>query len=190
MENKRERHDAIARRVCGCTGCALHRSRKNTVPGEGNLNARLMLIGEGPGAQEDEQGRPFVGKAGALLELMLDSIGLTRDAVYIANVVKCRPPNNRVPGEDEAAACLPYLWEQIELIDPKFLLLLGSTALRFVLDPKLRITASRGKWFVLSGRPVIATFHPAALLRDPSKKVDVFKDLLAVDRKLKGLDQT
>ena len=146
-----------------------------------------MIIGEGPGAQEDAQGRPFVGRAGKLLEQMLDSIGLDRKTVFIANVVKCRPPKNRAPRPEEAAACLPYLREQIELIDPDIILLVGATALNHVLDKSLRITKTRGKWFELSGRPLIATFHPAALLRDPNKKVDTFKDMLAIDRAFKGV---
>ncbi len=185
---KQQQHDQLVADIAACTKCALREGRTNAVPGEGSLNARLMVIGEGPGAQEDEQGRPFVGRAGTLLEQMLDSIQLKRDAVYIANVVKCRPPQNRAPKEEEAQACLPYLFAQIELINPELILLLGATALNFVLDPKLRITQSRGKWFELNGRPVIATFHPAALLRDPNRKVDSFRDMLAIDRRLKGLD--
>ncbi len=187
MPNKEERHSALVRDIQQCEGCVLYRERINPVPGEGSLSARLMLIGEGPGKQEDAQGRPFIGRAGLLLEQMLDSIGLDRNMVYIANVVKCRPPKNRAPKPDEAEACLKYLWEQIDLVDPDIILLLGATALNYVLDRNLRITKSRGKWFDLSGRPLIATFHPAALLRDPNKKVDTFKDMLAIDRRLKGL---
>ena len=184
---KEQRHEKIAEAIRACANCALREGRTNAVPGEGNLAARLMVIGEGPGAQEDEQGRPFVGRAGALLEQMLDSIALKREEVYIANVVKCRPPQNRAPKEDEAKACLAFLRAQIELISPEVILLLGATALNFVLDPSLRITQSRGKWFELNGIPVIATFHPAALLRDPSRKVDSFRDMLVIDRRLKGL---
>ncbi len=187
MPSKLERHEMLVHEIRHCTGCALHQGRTNAVPGEGNLSARLMIIGEGPGAQEDAQGRPFVGRAGLLLEQMLDCIGLSRGMVFISNVVKGRPPNNRAPNPEEAAACLHYLREQIELIDPEIILLLGATALNYVFDENLRITKSRGKWFTLSGRPLIATFHPAALLRDPQKKVDAFKDMLAIDRRLRGL---
>ena len=185
---KDQQQDQIIADIAACVKCVLREGRTNPVPGEGNLSARLMVIGEGPGAQEDEQGRPFVGRAGVLLEQMLDSIELKRDEVYIANVVKCRPPQNRAPKEDEAKACLPYLFAQIELVNPDIILLLGATALNFVLDSNLRITQSRGKWFELNGRPVIATFHPAALLRDPNRKVDSFRDMLTIDRRLKGLD--
>jgi DNA polymerase len=184
---KQQRHDSLIQRVSQCTRCGLCQGRTNAVPGEGNLNAKLLVIGEGPGAQEDLLGRPFVGRAGQLLDQMLDSIGIARETAYIANVVKCRPPQNRAPKEEEAQACLPYLWEQIEIIDPDVIALFGATALNFVLDPSLRITKSRGNWFVLGGRPLIATYHPAALLRDPSKKIDSFKDMLSIDRKLKGL---
>ncbi len=186
---KEQRHEELVLDIVACAKCALREGRTNAVPGEGNLQARLMIIGEGPGAQEDEKGRPFVGRAGTLLEQMLDCIAMTRQEVYIANVVKCRPPQNRAPREEEAQACLPYLRAQIELVNPEIILLLGATALNFVLDPNLRITQSRGKWFELNGRPAIATFHPAALLRDPSKKADSFRDMLAIDRRLKGLER-
>jgi uracil-DNA glycosylase family 4 len=188
MTEKFRRHAALVAQVQGCERCALCRERTNPVPGEGDLNARLMIIGEGPGAQEDAQGRPFVGRAGSLLEQMLDSIAMAREMVYIANVVKCRPPQNRAPKEDEVLACRAFLDEQIAIVDPEIVLLLGATALNAVISRDLRITKSRGQWFDLNGRPVIASFHPAALLRDPSRKVDAFFDMLTVDRRLKGID--
>lgn len=167
-----------------CEKCALSESRTHAVVGEGDVQARLMLIGEGPGAEEDKQGRPFVGAAGKLLDQMLDAIGLARENVYIANIVKCRPPQNRAPKPDETNACIGYLLRQIRLIQPDVMLLLGATALNAVLSKDLRITKDRGKWMKFEGRDVLATFHPAALLRDPSKKPLSFDDMLAVKIRL------
>lgn len=183
--DKETRYQAIVQEIAACEACGLNMGRTNPVPGEGDLYAKLMIIGEGPGANEDEQGRPFVGRAGKLLDQMLDAIALSRDRVFIANIVKCRPPQNRAPKEDETAMCLPFLLRQIELIDPKVILLMGATALNAYIDPKLRITKTRGQWLSRDGRPVMATFHPAALLRDPRKNPDAFRDMLAVDKKLK-----
>ncbi|MGE5507669.1 MAG: uracil-DNA glycosylase [Chitinophagales bacterium] len=170
--------------ISNCRKCALRSGATQTVPGEGNPEARLMLVGEGPGQQEDLTGRPFVGAAGQLLDRMLAAIGLSREAVFIANVVKCRPPGNRTPDDAEAAACLPYLRAQLELVNPEVVLLLGATATRALLGPELRITKVRGQWFTRDGRLYLPTFHPAALLRDPSKKREAWIDLQLVRDRL------
>ncbi len=180
-------YEELVSEIETCRRCRLCESRTNTVPGEGALDARLMVIGEGPGAEEDKQGRPFVGLAGRLLDNMLDSIGLERKQVYIANIVKCRPPKNRAPKEDEADACIGFLERQIEIINPDIILLLGATALNYYLSKELKITKARGVWYTRDGRDVIATFHPAALLRDPSKKPISFEDMLEIKKKLNGI---
>jgi DNA polymerase len=170
--------------IATCERCRLCQGRTQTVPGEGNPRARLLLIGEGPGREEDRLGRPFVGAAGQLLEKMLAAIGLTRDDVYIANVVKCRPPENRTPEADEIAACLPHLRAQTALIRPRVIVLLGATALRAVVGDSARITRDRGKWMERKGVWMMPTFHPAALLRDEGKKRPVWEDLKLVRDKL------
>lgn len=161
-----------------CARCGLRSGCSGVVFGEGNPEARLMLIGEGPGADEDRLGRPFVGKAGQLLDKILAAIGLERfKHVFIANVVKCRPPGNRAPRSNEAELCLPWLYRQIELIAPRIIVLLGSTALQNLIEPDARITSMRGKWLVSkSGIKIMPTYHPAALLRDTSKKRPVWED--------------
>ena len=160
-----------------CNKCKLCNNRNNVVIGTGLKTAAIMFIGEGPGADEDLKGVPFVGKAGKLMDKAFDGIGIKRDEVYIANVVKCRPPNNRNPEGDEEEACKEYLLSQINLVKPKIIVLLGSVALKNILGKEYGITASRGKWFEKDGIKVIPTFHPAALLRDESKKIDFWKDL-------------
>ena len=170
-----------------CQDCPLHEKRTHAVPGEGNRQADLMFIGEGPGRDEDEQGRPFVGKAGQLLDKMIAAIGLNRGDVYIANIVKCRPPKNRVPTEVEAGECLKYLRRQVYLIQPKIIVLLGSTALRFTVDKEARITRMRGNWIERKGIYMMPTYHPAALLRDPAKKYEAWEDLQKVQEKLMEL---
>jgi uracil-DNA glycosylase len=159
-----------------CQRCVLRKGCTQVVFGDGNPKARLMLVGEGPGADEDRLGIPFVGKAGQLLDRILEAASIKRHDIYIANVVKCRPPGNRQPQPQEVDSCLPYLREQIELINPEILVCLGALALRTLLDKKATITSSRGKWHQVDGRRMIATFHPAALLRDPGKKKDVWTD--------------
>ena len=149
--------------------CLLCRTRTRSVPGEGNRDADLMFIGEGPGHDEDLSGRPFVGRAGQLLDKMIEAIGQKRQDVYIANIVKCRPPGNRVPMEIEAEACLPYLRRQVYLVRPRIIVCLGATAGRYVIDRKVGITRIRGQWFERKGYWIMATYHPAALLRDPAK---------------------
>lgn len=171
----------LALDIQGCTRCGLGEGRNSIVFGDGNPQAELMLIGEGPGKDEDEQGLPFVGKAGQLLDRILGAINLTRQDAYIANVVKCRPPGNRVPTRVEVAACLPYLYRQIELVQPKIIVLLGSTALQNLIGSEARITKMRGQWLdTKSGIKIMPTFHPAAVLRDPGKRRPVWEDFQQV----------
>lgn len=167
-----------------CKKCRLCKNRNNVVFGTGNKNARLMFIGEGPGADEDIQGIPFVGKAGKLMNRAFEAIGLKREDVYIANIVKCRPPSNRNPEEDEANACLNYLRNQVILVKPQIIVLLGSVALKNILGKEYGITASRGKWVEKKGILYMPTWHPAALLRDETKKIDFIRDLQEVLIKL------
>ena len=166
-----------------CKKCRLCQNRNNVVFGTGNKNAKLMFIGEGPGADEDIQGEPFVGKAGKLMNMAFETIGLKREEVYIANIVKCRPPSNRNPEDDEAQACLNYLRNQVILVKPQIIVLLGSVALKNILGKEYGITASRGKWFEKKGISYMPTWHPAALLRDENKKIDFIKDLKEVMKK-------
>ena len=163
-----------------CRKCKLCQNRTNVVFGTGNKQADLMFIGEGPGADEDKQGIPFVGKAGRLMNMAFEAIGLKREEVYIANIVKCRPPGNRNPEDDEAIACLNYLRNQVILVKPKIVVLLGSVALKNILGKEYGITASRGKWVEKRGIWYMPTWHPAALLRDENKKIDFIMDLKEV----------
>lgn len=144
----------------------------------GNKNSKIMFIGEGPGADEDAQGEPFVGKAGQLMNKAFEYIGINRNEIYIANIVKCRPPNNRNPEDDEAEACLDYLRNQVLLVKPKIIVLLGSVALQNILGKEFKITASRGKWFNKKDIKYMPTWHPAALLRDENKKLEFIRDLM------------
>jgi len=163
-----------------CTKCDLCKSRTNVVIDTGNRNADIMFIGEGPGANEDLQGIPFVGEAGKLMDLAFQGVGLKREEVYIANIVKCRPPANRNPEKKEAEACKEYLESQIKLVKPKVIVLLGSVALKNIMGEEYGITSSRGKWIEKDGIMYFPTFHPAALLRDETKKIYFFKDLKEV----------
>jgi DNA polymerase len=172
---------AIAAEIAQCRRCGLCATRTNTVPGEGDHAAELMFVGEGPGADEDAQGRPFVGKAGELLTKMIEAMGFRREQVFIANVVKCRPPGNRVPEPDEIAACQPYLERQIAAVRPKVLCTLGNTPLRALMgDNTLGITRLRGQRLDWRGLPLIPTFHPAYLLRNPPAKKPCWDDLKVV----------
>ena len=173
--------------ISQCRSCRLCETRTHTVPGEGDPNAALMLIGEGPGEQEDLTGRPFVGPAGQLLDRILTAVGLLREQVYICNVVKCRPPHNRIPEADECQICMGYLRQQVALVRPKVILLLGATAAKAVLGPDIRITRDRGTWHLSRGVWILATFHPSALLRDETKKRPVWEDMQAVREKMKSL---
>ena len=172
----------------GCRLCPLCQTRHNLVFGVGNERAEVMLIGEGPGAQEAAPGRPFVGAAGQLLDKMLAAIGLAREQVYIANIVKCRPPQNRVPAPDEAQACLGHLRAQVALIRPQVIVCLGATSARYVIGEDCRITRDRGQWIERKGVWIMPTFHPAALLRDESKKRPAWEDFKAVRDKLAELE--
>ncbi|MDD7175540.1 MAG: uracil-DNA glycosylase [Clostridiales bacterium] len=175
---------ALTEAVGACEKCRLCQTRKHVVLGEGDPHAALMFIGEGPGQQEDETGRPFVGAAGQLLDRMLAAIGLTRAQVYICNIVKCRPPQNRVPEPDERAACLDYLRQQVALVRPKVIVCLGSTPTRALLGEDMRITRDRGTWQLRKGVWFMPTFHPAALLRDQDKKRPAWEDFKAIRAKL------
>lgn len=170
-----------------CSKCKLCSGRNNIVFGVGNKNADIMFIGEGPGADEDIQGEPFVGKAGQLMNKAFEALEIKREEVYIANIVKCRPPQNRNPEPDEAKACMDYLRNQVILIKPKIIVLLGSIALKNILGEEYGITNSRGKWIARKGIWYMPTFHPAALLRDESKKLDFWRDLKLVKEKIKEL---
>ncbi|MGA2316759.1 MAG: uracil-DNA glycosylase [Thermodesulfobacteriota bacterium] len=167
----------VRKELGDCKRCKLHRGRKTIVFGEGNEKATLMLIGEGPGYDEDVQGRPFVGKAGQLLTKILQSINLPREEVYIANIIKCRPPQNRNPEPDEIQSCHPFLMKQIRVIQPKIICALGTFSAQTLLKTETKITALRGKLFDLEGIKVIPTYHPAFLLRNPDKKREVWEDM-------------
>lgn len=180
--------DEIEAEVKKCTKCKLCERRKNTVFGTGNPSSKIMFIGEGPGADEDEAGIPFVGKAGKLMNQAFLGLGLNREDVYIANIVKCRPPNNRNPEKDEAMACIDYLRNQVILVKPKIIVLLGNVALKNILGEDYSITKARGKWIEKKGILYMPTFHPAALLRNENLKIDFWKDLKLVFEKLKNIN--
>lgn len=179
--------EAIQAAVAQCENCPLHAGRTHAVMGEGDPEAKLLFVGEGPGRQEDLQGRPFVGPAGQLLDRMLGAIGLIREKVYIANIVKCRPPGNRVPTPQEAQACLPFLRAQVHLLHPRIIVALGATAARYTIDEKIRITRDRGNWIQRKNVWMMATYHPAALLRDVSKKREAWEDLQKIQAKLEEI---
>lgn len=171
----------IADGVAACERCGLCRQRRNSVPGEGNPQPELLFIGEGPGADEDRQGRPFVGAAGQLLDKMIKAMGFEREEVFIANIVKCRPPGNRTPEEAEAASCLPWLEQQVSVLQPKIICTLGNTPLRALSgNQRAGITRQRGQPFQWQHIPVIPTFHPSYLLRNAEAKKPCWEDLQAV----------
>lgn len=176
--------DALRSAVSGCTRCALHQSRTQTVFGVGSVSADLMIVGEAPGAEEDRRGEPFVGRAGKLLDEMLLALGLTRDKVFIANILKCRPPNNRDPSPGEAAACRAYLDRQLALVDPLLVLAVGRIAAQQLLESDAPVGRLRGRSHTLagSGLPVVVTYHPAYLLRSPTQKAKAWQDLILARR--------
>lgn len=179
--------EALKTECAGCTACALCSTRKNVVFGVGNSEAEIMLIGEGPGEQEDIQGIPFVGPAGKLLDSMLEMIDLDRTKVYIANMVKCRPPKNRDPQEAELVACRHWLDSQLALVNPRIIVCLGRISAQSLISPDFRITLQHGKWFDINGRRCMATYHPSALLRDVSKRPDAFTDLRALRQEIRSV---
>lgn len=172
----------LEKSILECKKCRLCTNRTNIVFGQGNKKARLMFIGEGPGADEDKQGIPFIGKAGQLMNNAFQALEINREDVYIANIVKCRPPSNRVPEDDEVQTCLNYLRNQVILIKPKIIVLLGSTALKNILGKEYGITAVRGNWMEKNGIKYMPTWHPAALLRDENKKIEFWQDLKEVKK--------
>ncbi len=169
--------DELEKACLSCAKCKLSHGRNNVVIGKGNKNAKIMLIGEGPGADEDKQGIPFVGKAGQLMDKAFEGLGINKEEIYIANIVKCRPPNNRNPEYEEADCCREYLDTQIHLVNPQIIVLLGSVALKNIMGKEYGITEWRGKWIEKEGIRILPTFHPAALLRDETKKIDFWNDL-------------
>jgi uracil-DNA glycosylase family 4 len=162
--------DSLRKQILACEACALRRGARGVVFGEGNPEADIMLVGEAPGRTEDETGRPFVGRAGQLLDIMLKSAGLSREQVFIANIVKCRPPENRLPLPPEVDTCLPNLRAQMRLIGPRIVVLLGALASQTLVNPAIRVTRDRGKWYRKDGVDYLVTFHPAAVLRDENNK--------------------
>lgn len=167
-----------------CTRCALHSGRNKLVFADGSPYARLMFVGEGPGADEDAQGLPFVGRAGQLLNNMITAMGLSREEVYIANVVKCRPPGNRTPEPEEANTCMPFLWRQIDVVRPEVLVALGATAATYLLGQRQPLAGLRGRIHSVRGLRLIVTYHPAYLLRDPRQKKEAWADLQIAMREL------
>ncbi len=165
-------------RIRACTACALHQRRKQAVPGIGDLHPKWLMVGEGPGAEEDRRGEPFVGPAGQLLDAMLAAVGLSRsNGAFIANSVKCRPPGNRTPEAAEIATCFPYLKQQVRLLSPRLIVALGRPAAQSLLDREVRIADARGRTFEFDGIPVVVTYHPAYLLRNPQDKAKAWEDL-------------
>ena len=179
--------ESLKTECADCRACGLCDGRTNLVFGVGNEHAALMLVGEGPGEQEDLQGVPFVGPAGKLLDSMLEMIDLDRGQVYIANMVKCRPPHNRDPRPEEMAACRRWLDRQIALVNPRLIVCLGRIAAKALIREDFRITREHGQWFDLNGRKALATFHPSALLRDPAKRPDAFMDLREIRKEYRAL---
>lgn len=179
--------EALKAECAACRGCALADTRTNVVFGDGSETAEIMLIGEGPGQHEDEQGVPFVGRAGQLLDDMLEIIHLDRTKVYIANVVKCRPPQNRDPLNVEQDACIGYLRRQVALLRPKIIVCLGRIAAMRIIKPDFKITREHGQWFEKNGFQMMAVYHPAALLRDPRRRPESFEDFKGLQQKINEL---
>lgn len=178
----------LAAHCAACQGCSLGKTRTNSVFGVGNPHASLMFVGEAPGEQEDLSGTPFVGRAGQLLDKFLYAVDITREDVYIANILKCRPPKNRDPLPDEEDACITYLREQVKLIRPKIIVCLGRISAMRLIKEDFKITKEHGQWFEKSGYLMTAVFHPAALLRDPRKKEDMLEDMKRIKAQLDRLE--
>lgn len=176
--------ESIATMISGCTKCSLHQSRNKTVPGQGCQSPDIMFIGEAPGADEDRQGKAFVGRAGQLLTKMIEAMGYRREQVFIGNILKCRPPGNRKPLPVEMETCMPYLKRQINVLQPKVIITLGGTAAEGLFDVNTGITRLRGKWLSFEGIDVMPTYHPAYLLRNPAAKRETWQDLQAALRRL------
>ncbi|MCF2135737.1 MAG: uracil-DNA glycosylase [Candidatus Thorarchaeota archaeon] len=170
--------DAIRSEIAQCTNCPLHETRLHTVPGEGSPTARLMIVGEAPGAREDETGRPFVGRSGELLTTLLSEIGISRDEIFITSVMKCRPPKNRTPRQGEIASCIPYLFRQIEAIRPAIVMLVGGVAISAVIGP-WRLSEAHGRFYETEEQKFFMTYHPAAALRFP-KTADIIRQDLQI----------
>jgi DNA polymerase len=180
-EERHQRLTVLSDEVKGCTRCVLHEGRTQTVFARGNGSSGLCFVGEGPGADEDAQGFPFVGAAGQLLDKMIAAMGIARDDVYVCNIVKCRPPKNRPPEPEEMSTCMPYLTEQLSLVEPQVIVALGKTAVQGLFGTAEGITRIRGRWRLYQGRiAVMPTFHPAYLLRNPAAKREVWQDLQLV----------
>ena len=182
-----DRWEELEKRCQNCRECSLCETRTNVVFGDGSRTAEIMFVGEGPGAHEDEQGVPFVGKAGQLLDDMLAIIGLDRTMVYIANIVKCRPPQNRDPLGVEQDACIGYLRRQVALLRPKIIVCLGRIAAMRLIKPDFKITREHGQWFEKNGFQMMAVYHPAALLRDPRRRPEAFDDFKGLQQKINEL---
>lgn len=187
-EEKNRLFESLKYEISQCKDCDLCKTRTHVVPGEGNLDSKILFVGEGPGGEEDKTGRPFVGPAGQLLDKMISAIGLKRSEVFIANVVKCRPPGNRIPEEEEAQACLPFLRKQFMIIRPKIIVCLGATAAKHLIDSGIRITKDRGTWYEKKGCKFIVTYHPSAVLRDESKKKDAWEDFKSIKKEWESLN--
>jgi DNA polymerase len=179
--------DELNDKCMNCQECALHTGRKNVVIGRGNINASIMFIGEGPSEKDDETGVPFVGTAGELLNNLLIALKIPKELYYITNVVKCRPPSNRVPLEEEARACLNYLRSQVSLIKPKIIVCLGATAVKYIIDENAKITSIRGTWINKKNFEIMPTFHPESLLTDSSKKILMWQDFKKVEKRIREI---
>jgi DNA polymerase len=184
-EGAGETLEDIRKELVSCRGCPLCGGRRTVVFGVGNPRARLMFVGEGPGEEEDRQGEPFVGAAGRRLNQWIARLGMRREDVYIANIVKCRPPGNRAPLPDEAASCLPYLKRQIKAIRPEIICTLGAVALQYLLGTNEKITRTRGKWREIDGIPVLPTYHPAFILRNQTRETEAFADFDIIAERLR-----
>jgi len=182
-------YQRLKEKALKCERCKLREGCKQVVMGEGSLDNKIMFIGEGPGANEDKIGRPFVGKAGKLLDKILHSVNINREEVYISNIIKCRPPNNRTPSISEAKACMPILKSEIELIDPKVIVTLGSTALKYLVDPEMSITKKRGQWIKRGNYYILPTFHPAYLLRNTHAKKSVWRDFKLIRKSIDRINE-